>query len=1397
MVNMYSDDRTECIGRILETLGNPLLASPSSMEFGDIPVDDSSDMILTINNIGDAELTITDISVSGVAFSSDWDEGDIVLEPDDFHELTVTFAPTSEGEFSGQVTITSDVAFANTLKVHLNGMGGTFPNIIVSEDTLDFGENVINCGPELELTISNDGQADLIISDITVVGDYFSDDFVDTVTVEPDSSYDLTVTYQPEIAGNHTGTLTLCSNDLEDNELDVHLMGSAIGGEISEVGSYDTPGYAMDVFVLGDYAYVADGDNGLCIIDVSNPASPSLMGICDTDGWAHGVSVSGDYAYVGDWGNSLRVVDVSDPEYPVEVGHLDTPGNSRNLEIIGDVLYLADCTWGGVRTVDISDPDNPVELGFYDTDHRAWDVSVWDTLTFVSDRNTGLLVFNTSDLTNLSLIGSRDTPCDAYRLDVVESYAYVADRDSGFCIIDVSDPTNPIEAGTCKTNGDAYCVTVIGDYAFLAIQYCGLCVVDVSDPANPSARDCYSTPGYASGVTVIGNYAYVADAESGLQIFDVSYYVEYPDISATQDTLDFGNLVVGQDSDQLSLTVNNDGSESLYISHIAVNGFDCSIDFGNWVVLEPDSSHDFTVTFEPMEAHTLDGTVTITSNDPDGIYSVVLSGAGIGTFTEVGSFNTSGFASHIVLDGNYGFIANGESGLCILDITDPQNPSFLGCYDTDGSAMCVVIRGSCAYLADGDNGLLVIDISDIENLDELGSYNTPGTARAVDVLGDYAFVADGGSGLCVIDISDPSNPDEVGSCDTPGNASDVTVRDDYAYVADGDNGLRVIDVRNPANPIEVGYIDPDDPISGVDVRGNYAYLANGLRIIDISNPQNPNQVGFRGTAQNASSIVIGGTYAYIADAEGGFLVFDISNPTDPDSVGGYDTEGEALGIAVSAVDERAYIADADSGLLILDVSNLEASVPNPCPRKDYVMIGIPVAVPDGNPEELFGEDFDNTSPGSPYWRISRWDAANARYIRYHEMDPEGESGDPADFTPGLGFWVSQWAVENCVIDIRENQFSGIVPQDQRFRLSLSKPENGNRGLNMLANPFHYTYDWRTTYFDNGTSVLSIAEAGAAGWISSYAYTWDNEACRYIAVNFHPDSTANYTLDAWQGFWLEQMNPDMDIDILFTPDGYGGGQGLPPRPAGISNEESWALNIEVISADGEYKDKHNKAGISSSTEDGYDCFDAMEYNPMAPNYVQMYFHHPEWSVRAKKYTYDYRSIEFDGVKTWDFTVRTWNLSDRELTLSWSNLDDISTDFSFSLKDLDTETVIEDLRSVDKYTLISGSANLAERHFRLSVTSSRPSSIVRKYGLIAAYPNPFNDRLYVSFNLPSLQNIQLKVFDIQGREVAVIDQGKYTTGLHHVSWDAGQFTSGLYYIHLETSEQVTTKKVVLVR
>lgn len=285
------------------------------------------------------------------------------------------------------------------------------------------------------------------------------------------------------------------------------------------------------------------------------------------------------------------------------------------------------------------------------------------------------------------------------------------------------------------------------------------------------------------------------------------------------------------------------------------------------------------------------------------------------------SYDTPANATNAVTNGNYAFVADSTSGLQIINITDPQNPTLAGSYDTPSAAKDVFISGNYAYIADYTSGLQIIDISDPQNPSPAGDYDTTGYANGIFVSGNYAFVADRTSGLKIINISNPASPSLTSSFPTT-DARNVYVSGNYAFVADYSSGLRIINISDPANPSFAGAYDTPGYAYNVYIAGNYAYLADyssGLQIINISDPENPSFAGSYDTLDDSYGVVVSGDYAFVADDEFGLQILNISNPASPELAGFYNTEGRALGIYVSG--NYGYISDNTAGLQILDISS--------------------------------------------------------------------------------------------------------------------------------------------------------------------------------------------------------------------------------------------------------------------------------------------------------------------------------------------------------------------------------------------------------------------------------------------------------------------------------------------
>ncbi|MDP8228529.1 MAG: right-handed parallel beta-helix repeat-containing protein [Candidatus Electryoneaceae bacterium] len=102
-----------------------------------------------------------------------------------------------------------------------------------------------------------------------------------------------------------------------------------------------------------------------------------------------------------------------------------------------------------------------------------------------------------------------------------------------------------------------------------------------------------------------------------------------------------------------------------------------------------------------------------------------------------------------------------------------------------------------------------------------------------------------------------------------------------------------------------------------------------------------------------------------------------------------------------------------------------------------------------------------------------------------------------------------------------------------------------------------------------------------------------------------------------------------------------------------------------------------------------------------------------------------------------------------------------------------------------------------HRNQDVVDQRPDNFPNLFTLESVYPNPFNAAATITFNLPFSSNLLLTVYDMSGREVAVLADGMFLTGRHNIHWNAGHLSSGMYQARLTTPESSQTVRMILVK
>jgi len=87
------------------------------------------------------------------------------------------------------------------------------------------------------------------------------------------------------------------------------------------------------------------------------------------------------------------------------------------------------------------------------------------------------------------------------------------------------------------------------------------------------------------------------------------------------------------------------------------------------------------------------------------------------------------------------------------------------------------------------------------------------------------------------------------------------------------------------------------------------------------------------------------------------------------------------------------------------------------------------------------------------------------------------------------------------------------------------------------------------------------------------------------------------------------------------------------------------------------------------------------------------------------------------------------------------------------------------------------------------------VARTLQLDQNYPNPFNPATSISYSLPEDQSVTLKIFDLNGKAVAVLVNEFQTAGRHAVQWVAEGLPSGIYFYQIRAGAFSETKKLIL--
>jgi len=336
------------------------------LAFGEVIVSQSGIVELYVANAGRAGLDTT-VELTGDAVFSLPDEysGEFEVGVDETEAIPVTFTPDNFLDYTAEITITSNDEESPQIVIPVSGVGvdAPMPDIDVSPQTIDFG--VVPEGNQFTefLTITNTGEADLTLGSVTQEGSpgFLLQTDPSGQVIAPGSEVPVVIQYAPLNDAGDNGSLTIPSDDPDEPELVVDLLGNGGGDFEYPVAVIDCP---LNVFITGPEYVTLDGSassdpDGQALTYTwelvrAPDGSSSELSLIDTE--QDSVPVFIDLA--GVYEVQLTVTNEQDtPSVPTKCEMVAIPEDNIRVELIWDgPTSDLDLHLGETRDVELFDP---------------------------------------------------------------------------------------------------------------------------------------------------------------------------------------------------------------------------------------------------------------------------------------------------------------------------------------------------------------------------------------------------------------------------------------------------------------------------------------------------------------------------------------------------------------------------------------------------------------------------------------------------------------------------------------------------------------------------------------------------------------------------------------------------------------------------------------------------------------------------------------------------------------------------------------------------------------------------------------------------------------------------------------------------------------------------------
>lgn len=829
-----------------------------------------------------------------------------------------------------------------------------------------------------------------------------------------------------------------------------------------------------------------------------------------------------------------------------------------------------------------------------------------------------------------------------------------------------------------------------------------------------------------------------------------------------------------------------------------------------------------------------DGVKVVSVDDPD---NPIL----VHTITDFGSSHNI----HIDADGYLYVVGASDHDIWIYELTDhPETPQFVGSWDGEYLHDIEVYNNKIYGAGISSGQFYIIDVSDKTTPTTILSHYTGGVSThdcAVTDDEQYLITADEtlGGHIKIWDISDYDNINLVSEYMTYPEHSVHNV-----YVRPGTNlvimsyyvdGTRVLDISDPINPVEVGYFDTSELTGLFDGNwGTYAYLPSGYIISSdrqnvlyiFSSPLTMDNVDFDGCPIAPTTPYITTSESFIDSIK---LSWDTFAEVSVDSTtSSYDFEGYRLyrsldhgetwgdeeedkiyddhgvhvgwqphvqfdsntGIKNDYIDTGLYphleycyvVTSFDPGLIPGFIAPNGWTYENGHPSMESHFSNMVCLYPDAQDiytpysGTLFKENEANigwaqityfpynvdTENSSLYQFEIEAEVDSNTYMFSETLDPKiyvytaDIDGNPNDFTTTSTEGITTDSL-NTLLDI-----PGMIYDTLNSLIRL--PEYISQGFPIYSINDEIEDEWLYALgmyikIDNYISEFppsSIAVLDTIIWVTEPIYSYTG----LLSVNL--EYSNQDVKRAYFNYLIEFGNPGLDTALQVAP---------PSACSGYETNTLLPFRVTNLITGNKVMLKHLDKGINGEEPDSDDLgYGDCEY------------------TRNERVKF----VETDI----DLTNLTEDYNTYDLSLDWL-IQSEADNFIYPW------VVGDSIIIIPRKMLHDGDSWLIDTDlFNQSALNNSDSAVKpESFKLGTPYPNPFNPVIAIEYSLSYTSKIKLTIYDLLGRQVEILYNGKQYLGNYTISWDASNYSSGVYFIKMNVGDSQSpisqSRKVVLLK